>query len=171
MIVVESLRPKGEIFRFPAEVSSPVVIGRGLSLKGVNLQVYGTGEFREAVDRVSRRHLRLTVQETATGRRKMAVTDLDSRNGTVVVRPAGAGNPTDVRSGKEVFAMEKDTIVLGGAVSLRFSGAKYYASGGYPVPVVRPARGDDGDASDDADFTESTLNGFNTTVFRNLTPQ
>jgi uncharacterized protein with PIN domain len=150
-IVVEQ-RSGAEIMRFPAESGSPLVVGRGLSLKGVNLQVDGlslAAEAIAAIERVSRRHLTLTVQEPAPDRRRMVVTDLDSRNGTTVEHPPGAGKPTVVRPGESAYAMEKDWIVLGDAVTLRLSGKKYLTSGSHPVPVAarRPERGGFGSAT------------------------
>ncbi len=143
-IVVQE-RSGAEIMRFPVEAGSPAVIGRGLSLKGVNLQVDGlslSGDAIAAIDKVSRRHLTLTVEEPAPGRRRMVVTDLDSRNGTTVEHPPGAGRPTVVKPGESAYAMEKDRIVLGDAVTLRFSGKKYLtATGAQPIPAFVPAQG------------------------------
>ena len=142
-IVVEE-RSGAEIMRFPAEAGSAVVIGRGLSLKGVNLQVDVLSlsrDARAAIEKVSRRHLTLTVQEPAPDRRRMIVTDLGSRNGTAVEHPPGAGQPTVIRPGASGYAMERDRIVLGDAVTLRFSGKKYPASGSQPIPALRPGAG------------------------------
>jgi hypothetical protein len=145
-IVVEE-RSGAEIMRFPVEAGSAVVIGRGLSLKGVNLQVDVLSlsrDARAAIERVSRRHLTLTVQEPAPDRRRMIVTDLGSRNGTTVEHPPGGGKPTAVTPGESAYAMERERIVLGDAVTLRFSGKKYLATGSQPVPAISPAR-DGGD--------------------------
>lgn len=140
-IVVEE-RSGAEIMRFPLEAGSPVIVGRGLTIKGVNLSAYGvTASAREAVEAVSRRHLTLQVEEPAPGRRRMVVTDLDSRNGTVVERPPGAGQPTVARPGQGLHVMAKDLIVLGDAVTLRLSGKQYMAIG--RPPAVASPTGDD----------------------------
>jgi pSer/pThr/pTyr-binding forkhead associated (FHA) protein len=143
-IVVEQ-RSGSEIMRFPAEAGSPVVIGRGLSLKGVNLQVDSLSLSRgaiAAIERVSRRHLTLTVEEPVPGKRRMVVTDLQSSNGTTVEHPPGSGKPTVVKPGEPAYAMEKDRIVLGDGVMLRFSGKRYLtATGSRPAAVIAPAGG------------------------------
>lgn len=128
-IVVEQ-RSGAEIMRFPLEAGSPVIVGRGKTLKGVNLQVYGlSASAAEAVELVSRRHLMLQVEEPAPGKRRMAVTDLGSTNGTIIEHPPRVGKPAAARPGKEIYVMEKGLVVLGDEVTLRFSGKEYVAVG------------------------------------------
>ena len=140
-IVVEE-RSGAEIMRFPLEAGSPVIVGRGLTIKGVNLNAYGLAtSAREAVEAVSRRHLTLQVEEPAPGRRRM----LHHRAVPAVQvghdHPPGAGQPTIARPGQGLHVMAKDLIVLGDAVTLRLSGKQYMATG-RPPAVPSPA-GDD----------------------------
>lgn len=143
--IVVSQRSGEEILRFPVEAGSPVIVGRGLTLKGVNLQVDGldlSPAAVSAIEKVSRRHLTITVQEPLPGRRRMVVTDLGSSNGTVVERPPGEGRPRRLREGEPTVVLEKDRVILGEEVLLRFSGKQYVtAAGGNPRPAFRPTTG------------------------------
>jgi hypothetical protein len=144
-VVVEDLASGTEIMRFPLELSSPVIVGRGMSLKGVNLQVYGDSAFRSAVERVSRRHLLLRAEEPRAGtHRRLVATDLGSSNGTRVRRAARAGfsKAKAMPAGTETLVMECDQLVLGDAITVRLSGKKYL-TGSFPVPsfTPRPAAG------------------------------
>ena len=139
-IVVEDHASGQEIMRFPLELNSPVIVGRGMSLKGVNLQVYGASAFASAVEMVSRRHLLLRVEEPRAGtQRRLAVTDLGSSNGTRVRRAVQAGfsKAKPLPANTETHLMEGDQLVLGDAITLRLSGRKYL-SGGYPRPSFTP---------------------------------
>lgn len=108
----------------------------------MNLEAYGLSESAaEAVEGVSRRHLALRVAEPAPGRRRMVVTDLGSSNGTTVERPLAVGEPRTARPGLDSHVMEKDVVVLGDAVTLRFSGKKYLAGDvGAAAPAAHAAR-------------------------------
>ena len=137
--IVAAERSGAEIMRFPLEAGTPVLVGRGLTIKGVNLQPYGlTASAAEAAEAVSRRHLALLVEEPSPGKRRMVVTDLDSSNGTVVERPPGAGKPTAAQPGKKLHVTEKDLIVLGDAVTLRLSGKQYVAIDSPPPSPLAP---------------------------------
>jgi hypothetical protein len=147
-IVVEDASSGDEIMRFPLEADSPVIVGRGRSLRGgVDLQVYGTTESRSAVTTVSRRHVVLRAEEPRPDARRLVVADLESLNGTTVRHPSasGLGKPKIVPPGKEAIVIDGGQVVLGGTVLLRFSG-KRYLTGGRPRPVF-PPRPDDGDSA------------------------
>jgi len=147
-IVVAESRSGDEIMRFPLEANSPVIVGRGRSLKGgVDLQVYETSPSGSAVDMVSRRHLVLRVEEPRPEARRLIVADLGSRNGTTVRHPSssGLGKPRFVPAGKETVVIDGGQVLLGGTVLLRLSG-KRYLTGGRPRPVL-PPRLDDADSA------------------------
>lgn len=145
-IVVEDSASGQEIMRFPLELGSPVIVGRGMSLKGVNLQVYGDPAFRSAVERVSRRHLMLRAEEPRAGtQRRLVATDLGSSNGTRVRRAAGTGlsKAKAIPANTETLVMEGDQLVLGDAITVRLSGKKYL-TGGFPRPSFTPRPAADG---------------------------
>ena len=87
-VVVEHRGSREEIMRFPLEVNNPVIVGRGSSVKGINLSTHRTS-FRVAVMRVRRQHLLMRIEEVGENRR-MVVIDLDSTDGAMVERWAGA---------------------------------------------------------------------------------
>jgi hypothetical protein len=134
--------------RFPLEVGVPVTVGRGMHLKGVNLEVYG-GQFRQNVGQVSRRHLLLRVEEPRPDVRRLVATDLGSSNGTRVEQPVPGrtgrqefGKPRRVQPGKQAIVMAGERLVLGGAVIVRLSGKKYVTGVTGPHPEMTPAAPD-----------------------------
>jgi FHA domain len=143
-IVVAESGSGDEIMRFPLEADSPVIVGRGGSLKGgVDLQAYGTSSSGSAVDTVSRRHVVLRVEEPRPDARRLVVADLGSRNGTTARHPSssGLGKPKRVLPGKETVVVDGGQILLGDTVLLRFSG-KRYLTGGRPRLVYPPRLAD-----------------------------
>ena len=133
--VVESRGSGEEIMRFPVEVGSPMIVGRGTSVKGVNLAMY-RGSFDSALTTVSRRHLLMRIDEAGDGNRRMVVLDLESRNGTAVERWTGTAfqPPKPLWPTQEAILGYKDRLILGGTVSLRLSGKHYVTSGGWSGP-------------------------------------
>ncbi len=151
-IVVADFSSGDEIMRFPLEADSPVIVGRGPSLKGgVDLQVYGISSSLSLVDIVSRRHVVLRVEEPRRDARRMVVADLGSLNGTTVRHPSpsGLGKPKIVPPGHEATVAEGGQVLLGGTVLLRLSGKRYLTSG-YPRPGSPPHL-------DDADSAAPTV--------------
>jgi hypothetical protein len=132
--VVESRGTGEEIMRFPVEVNSPMIIGRGAAVKGVNLAM-GHGEFYSDLTMVSRQHLLMRIEEVSGGNRRMVVIDLDSRNGTEVERWTGTDfqHPKRLSPDHEAILGYRDRLVLGGMISLRLSGKRYITSAGWPV--------------------------------------
>ncbi|MGH3189260.1 MAG: hypothetical protein ACRDPY_19120 [Streptosporangiaceae bacterium] len=140
VIVVEDRASRAEIMRFPVEADCPVIVGRGSAVKGVNLEVYGTAD-DPAIMAVSRSHLLLRTEDAGQGKRRLAVTDLGSTNGTKVERwtEAGFGQPKPVPADKETIVFSRDRLILGGRIVLRLSG-RHYAPGNRaaewaPTPV------------------------------------
>jgi hypothetical protein len=147
-MVVEDYAAGEEIMRFPLEVGVPVTVGRGMHLKGVNLEVYG-GQFRQNVGKVSRRHLLLRVEEPRPDVRRLVATDLGSSNGTRVEQPVPGGTgsqefgkPRRVQPGKQAIVMAGERLVLGGAIIMRLSGKKYVTGATGPHPEMTPAARD-----------------------------
>jgi hypothetical protein len=137
--IVVAERSGAEIIRFPMETGTPVLVGRGRTIKGVNLRPHGlTESAAEAVESVSRRHLALLVEEPPRGKRRVVVTDLGSKNGTVVERPPGTDKPAAAEAGKKMHVTENDLIVLGDAVTLRLSGKQYAATDSKSLSDVAP---------------------------------
>jgi FHA domain len=136
--VVEHRTSGAEIMRFPLEVNSPVVVGRGSTLKGVNLAM-DQASFRSALMRVSRQHLLVWIEDLNGMTRRMVVIDLDSRNGTAVERWTGAGfDPLKpLAPNRDTIIGSKDRLLLGGAVNLRLSGKHYvtYPGGSEPTAL------------------------------------
>jgi hypothetical protein len=138
-IVVEERATQAELMRFPLEADMPVIVGRGSTIKGVDLSMdalpHQAGMSRrspstshqEAVRRVSRMHLLLRYEEVTPPNWRLAVVDLESTNGTEVERWAGRGflPSRAVPSDKETFLSGKDRLVLGGTVQLRLSGRRF----------------------------------------------
>jgi len=135
--VVEDRDSHAEIMRFPLEVNSPVIVGRGSALKGVNLAM-DRGSSRSAVMRVSRQHLLVRIEDLQGATRRMVVIDLESRNGTAVERWAGTDfEPARPLSpNRETIIGSKDRLILGGAVNLRLSGRHYITYPGKPEPAA-----------------------------------
>jgi len=134
--VVEHRESREEIMRFPLEVNSPVIVGRGSALKGVNLAMGQSS----AVLQVSRKHLLLRVEDVGGKTRRMVAIDLASSNGTMVERWAGAGfhEPRPLSPNKDTFIGSKDRLILGGAVIIRLSGKHYvtYPGGSEPSALA-----------------------------------
>jgi hypothetical protein len=144
-MVVESSGSSEEIMRFPVEVDSPILIGRGSSVKGVNLAM-DDGPFDSDLKMVSRQHLLIRIEEVSNGRRRMAVTDLDSRNGTRVERWTGTAfqQPRPLTPGHETVVGDSDRLILGTTIRLRLSGKRYVAAAGPTGPfALRPDPGSD----------------------------
>jgi FHA domain len=147
-MVVEDYAAGEEIMRFPLEVDVPVTVGRGMHLKGVNLEVYG-GRFRLDVGKVSRKHALLRVEEPRPDVRRLVVTDLGSSNGTRVEQPVPGGTgkqafgkPRRVQPGKQAIVMAGERLVLGDAIMMRLSGKKYVMGATGPLPEILPATRD-----------------------------
>jgi hypothetical protein len=138
-IVVEDRASGNGITRFPLELGTPLLIGRGAGLKGIDLAARRT-PYHEAVLHVSRRHLLLRIERAGTGTR-IAAADLGSRNGTAVERWEHKAflPPRPVPADKDVYLGSKDRLVLGDAVNLRLSGRHYIQAGGAePAQVEVP---------------------------------
>ena len=134
-VVVEHRGSHDEIVRFPLEVNSPVIVGRGAALKGIDLAMR-QASFRSAVMRVSRQHLLIRIEETSGKNRRMVVIDLESSNGTAVERWTGTtfGQPKSLFPSRETILGSKDRLILGGAVRLRLSGKHYVTYPGRSEP-------------------------------------
>jgi len=131
--VVEHRETREEIMRFPLEVNSPVIVGRGTELKGINLAM---GQ-NPAVLQVSRKHLLMRIEDVHGKTRRMVAIDLASSNGTKVERWAGSGGfhePRPLTPNKETFLGSKDRLILGGAVIIRLSGKHYVTPPGGTEP-------------------------------------
>ena len=134
-VVVEHRGSHEEIVRFPLEVNSPVIVGRGSALKGINLAIR-QASFRSAVMQVSRQHLLIRIEEVSGKNRRMVVIDLESSNGTAVERWTGTTfrQPKPVSPNRETILGSKDRLILGGAVRLRLSGKHYVTYPGRSEP-------------------------------------
>lgn len=132
--VVEHRESREEIMRFPLEVNSPVIVGRGATLKGINIAVGQS----PAVLQVSRRHLLMRIEDVNGKTRRMVVIDLESSNGTTVERWAGSGfhEPAPLTPNKETFIGSKDRLILGGSLIIRLSGKHYVNHPGEPEPAA-----------------------------------
>lgn len=137
--VVENRASGEEIMRFPLEVDSAVIVGRGAWLKGIDLESHHT--YFPSVMQVSRRHLLLRMEHVNTSWR-LVVVDLGSRNGTKVERWDRMAflPPKPVTPQQDIYLGSKDRLVLGDAVNLRLSGKHYVTHSGTtePTPVVVP---------------------------------
>ena len=172
-IVVAERATQAELMRFPLEADVPVIVGRGSTIKGVDLSMaplpfqpgmsrQSASARRDAVRRVSRMHLLLRYEEVAPPNWRLAVIDLESTNGTEVERWAGQGFlpsrpvPTD----KELFLSGKDRLVLGGTVQLRLSGKRFLPDApGQSVPPgqVAPPVDQAPDPADDTVVDQPTI--------------
>jgi hypothetical protein len=90
--VVEHRGSRKEIMRFPLEVNSPLIVGRGAALKGVNLATR-QASFHSAVMQVSRRHLLMRMEEMGAKYRYPGRTEPSE---LAVSHWPGARNRTDV---------------------------------------------------------------------------
>jgi hypothetical protein len=179
-VVVADRATQAELMRFPLEADVPVIVGRGSTIKGVDLSMdalpFQRGMSRpspspahhDVVLRVSRMHLLLRYEEVAPPNWRLAVIDLESTNGTEVERWAGHGYLPSraVPSDKETFLSGKDRLVLGGTVQLRLSGRRYVpdapgqlAQHGQAVPPsqVAPPADQSPAASDDTVVDHPTI--------------
>lgn len=138
--VVESRGSGEEFMRFPVEVNSPMIIGRGAAIKGVNLAMHH-GSAHADLGKISRQHLLMRIEDVSGGSRRMAVTDLWSRNGTEVERWTGTAfqQPKLLSPDHEAILGHRDRLILGGAVSLRLSGKHYVNPAGWSGPAAPPA--------------------------------
>jgi hypothetical protein len=142
-VVVADAASHAEIMRFPLEVDCPVIVGRGVAVKGIDLSMYAEGG-RSPIDTVSRQHLMLRLTEAGSANWRLSVIDLNSTNGTRVERWTGGGfDPAKpVAADAETHLGTRDRLVLGDhAVLLRLSGKRYLAEPTSPHPELpRPPR-------------------------------
>jgi hypothetical protein len=134
--VVEHCGTDEEIMRFPLEVNSPVIVGRGSTLKGINLAL-PPASFRSAAMQVSRQHLLMRIEEANGGNRRMVVIDLGSSNGTEVQRWTGRTfqKPKLLPPNRESILGSRDRLLLAGTVNLRLSGKRYVTYPGKSDPA------------------------------------
>jgi FHA domain len=127
-VVVADLESQQEILRFPLEVDCPVIVGRGVALKGIDLAMYADGG-RSVIDTVSRQHLMVRLTNAGSANWRLSVIDLNSTNGTMVQRWAGRGfEPAKpVPADQETHLGTRDQLVLGDTLLLRLSGKRYLA--------------------------------------------
>jgi hypothetical protein len=131
-VVVSVRETQREIMRFPLETDVPVIVGRGQSIKGIDLTMDPLSgkraeAYQDVVRKVSRRHLLVRIEDVSAVNWRLAAIDLDSTNGTEVERWAGTGflPSRPVPSDRETFLHPRDRLVLGDAVELRMSGRRY----------------------------------------------
>ena len=142
-VVVADAESQAELLRFPLEIDCPVIVGRGPTVKGVDLAMYTDGR-RSAIDTVSRQHLMLQLEDAGSANMRLSVLDLHSTNGTMVQRWTGrAFDPAvDVLPGRETRLGTRDQVILGESVLLRLSGKRYLAE-----PTSPKAAGPESEAS------------------------
>ncbi|MER6031081.1 FHA domain-containing protein [Streptomyces sp. NPDC001851] len=128
---------KAVLLRFPLEADGCLEIGRGALTHGINLDGIGR-EHRDAVARVSRRHLLIEADAALT----VSVRDVGSSHGTAVRRWEGhvLGRPRPLEPGEPVRLGPSDQVVLADSVAVRLSGRRYSPD------VVPPALGGGGGA-------------------------
>ncbi|MDF3300054.1 FHA domain-containing protein [Streptomyces tropicalis] len=134
--VVADLRTGEEYLRFPVGEGDALEVGRGALPHGINL---GSDEVNtpSEVNRVSRRHLMLSVESGSVNSQVTAV-DLDSANGTVLERGITSRR---LKPGERIAFREKDRLVLGGAVTLRLSGQQHFSDEQQALPRLGTAGG------------------------------
>jgi hypothetical protein len=140
-VVVADLESQEEILRFPLEVDCPVIVGRGVAVKGIDLAMYADGS-RSVIDTVSRQHLMMRLTNAGSANWRLSVIDLNSTNGTTVQRWTGGGfDPAKaVSPEQETHLGTRDQVILGDTVLLRLSGKRYLAEPTNPHPEFhRPA--------------------------------
>jgi hypothetical protein len=143
-VVVADLESQEEILRFPLEVDCPVIVGRGVAVKGIDLAMYADGS-RSVIDTVSRQHMMMRLTNAGSANWRLSVIDLNSTNGTTVQRWTGGGfDPAaPVPADRETHLGTRDQVILGDAVLLRLSGKRYLAEPTNPHPelhrLVKPA--------------------------------
>jgi hypothetical protein len=136
-VVVADLDSHEEILRFPLEVDCPVLVGRGVTVKGIDLAMYADGG-RSVIDTVSRQHLMMRLTSAGSANWRLSVIDLNSTNGTTVQRWTGSGfDPArPVPPDQETHLGTRDQVILGDAVLLRLSGKRYLAEPTNPNPEM-----------------------------------
>lgn len=134
-VVVADLESQLEILRFPLEVDCPVIVGRGVAVKGIDLAMYADGG-RPVIDTVSRQHLMVRLTSAGSANWRLSVIDLNSTNGTTVQRWTGSGfdPPKPVPADTETHLGTRDRLILGDTVLLRLSGKRYLAEPTSPPP-------------------------------------
>jgi FHA domain len=127
-VVVADLESQQDILRFPLEVDCPVIVGRGVAVKGIDLAMHADSA-RSVIDTVSRQHLMMRLTNAGSANWRLSVIDLNSTNGTMVQRWAGSGfEPAKpVPADQETHLGTRDQLVLGDTVMLRLSGKRYMA--------------------------------------------
>jgi hypothetical protein len=127
-VVVADLESQEEILRFPLEVDCPVLVGRGVAVKGIDLAMHADGG-RPVIDTVSRQHLMMRLTNAGSANWRLSVLDLNSTNGTTVQRWTGSGfDPAKpVPADQETHLGTRDQVILGDTVLLRLSGKRYLA--------------------------------------------
>jgi FHA domain len=140
-VVVADPETQEEIMRFPLEVDCPVIVGRGSSVKGIDLAMYAEGRYlrdgRSPIDTVSRQHLMIRLTDAGTANWRLSVIDLNSTNGTTVQRWTGSGfdQAKTVPADQETHLGTRDRLILGdNAILLRLSGKRYLAEPTSPHP-------------------------------------
>ncbi len=138
-VAVEHHGSLEEIMRFPMEVNSPVIVGRGSALKGINLAL-PQASFRSAAMQVSRQHLLMRIEEVNGRNRRMVVIDLESTNGTAVQRWTGTTfqQSKPLSPNRESILGSRDRLILADAVNLRLSGKRYVTHPGKSNPAELP---------------------------------
>lgn len=134
-VVVADRESQREILRFPLEVDCPVIVGRGVALKGIDLAMYAGGG-RSGIDTVSRQHLMMRLTSAGSANWRLSVIDLNSTNGTTVQRWTGSGfDPAKlVPPDTETHLGTRDQVILGETVLLRLSGKRFLAEPTSPHP-------------------------------------
>lgn len=123
-VEVKVARDGVELTRLVVESGDPLVLGRRGGVGAVALDELLTSDL---VTAVSRRHLRLTVDQ----RRQLVAEDLGSSNGTAVVRAAGGGEA--LTAGQPTVIDDGDVIVLPGRLWLAKSSRRYTLATRPPV--------------------------------------
>ena len=134
-VVVADLDSHGDLLRFPLEIDCPLIVGRGVAVKGIDLAMYADGG-RSVIDTVSRQHLMMRLTNAGSANWRLSVIDLNSTNGTTVQRWTGSGfDPAKpVSAGQETHLGTRDQVILGDTVLLRLSGKRYLAEPTNPNP-------------------------------------
>jgi hypothetical protein len=153
-VVVADPETQEGIMRFPLEVDCPVIVGRGSSVKGIDLAMYAEGRYlregRSPIDTVSRQHLMMRLTDAGTANWRLSVIDLNSTNGTTVQRWTGSGfDPAKpVPADQETHLGTRDRLIVGdNAILLRLSGKRFLAQPTSPhQELQRPARPPDATA-------------------------
>jgi hypothetical protein len=134
-VVVADLESHAELLRFPLEVDCPLIVGRGVAVKGIDLAMHADSG-RSVIDTVSRQHLIMRLTSAGSANWRLSVIDLNSTNGTTVQRWTGSGfDPAKpVPPDQETHLGTRDQVILGDTVLLRLSGKRYLAEPTNPNP-------------------------------------